>query len=411
MNSIRHGLRNVHRKKSRSAVLVLVLALSISAFVTMTAVDESVGRRLQDVQKNIGTQLELRPAGSYGLAHSSDDKNARYLPADLIGNISGKNFVSSAKGYLSMMGDFAGEHVIVMGIEPNAQLAIFGGTTGKIISGESLGSYGKNERAVLIGEGYAKRHKVNIGDSVKLKDSDVRVIGIFSSDTSYGDHGIFVPLGTMQEIFDLEGKLSSVFVDVNSMGNVGSAIGEIKNATSGVDIVDKDKASRDVVVASLGSIRASSSMGATFSLMIGSAIIFFIMLLVTRERKKEIGTLKAIGASNGGILKQFMAETMIIALAAAVVGIVFATAGGSAISSKLFSPGNILSDGQNNMKNLGAYAGSIDAYAMLAPISFNFSAANLAYVFAAAVMLGIIGVLYPAAQIFRMNPSEALKHE
>ncbi len=411
MNSIRHGLRNVYRKKSRSAVLVLVLALSISAFVTMTAVDESVGKRLQDVQKNIGTQLELRSAGSYGLAHSSDDKNARYLPADLISNISGKDFITSAKGYLSMMGDFAGEHVIVMGIEPNAQLAIFGGTTGKIISGESLSSYGKDERVVLIGEGYAKRHKVNIGDSVKLKDFDVKVIGIFSSDTSYGDHGIFTPLGTMQEIFDLEGKLSSVFVDVNSMGNVGSAIGEIRNATSGVDIVDKDKASRGVVVASLGSIRASSSMGATFSLIIGSAIIFFIMLLVTRERKKEIGTLKAIGASNGGILKQFMAETMIITLAAAVVGIVLATAGGSAISSKFFSPGNILSDGQSNLRNLGVYAGSIDTYALLAPISFNFSAANLAYVFAAAVMLGIIGVLYPAAQIFRMNPSEALKHE
>lgn len=433
MNFIHRGLKNIYRKKARTLVIILVLALSISIFVTMAAIDESVGKKLVDVQSSVGTQLELRPAGVYGLSHSrsSNDEGA-YLSDEIINKVQNLEHVVSAKGYLSTMGDFAEEHVMVIGVEPNAKLAIFGGTTGRIISGDSLNSYDNNDLVVLVGKGYTEKHDVKIGDTVKLKDTDVKVVGIFTSDTSYGDHGIITPLGAMQDIFNFTGQVSSVFVDVGSIKNVDSVTQQIKEATANdeVDIIDKDKDSREPVIASLGNIQTTSGIGATLALIIGSIIVFFTMLLVTRERKKEIGTLKAIGASNGDIIKQFIVETTTIAIVAAVIGLVLVSVGGSAVASAIFAQSDTASQmvteggfssygemmqahhsGGGGSRTGEGYMGSSDISNMSSPITFNFSLNSILYAFGIAILLSLVGMLYPAIWILKMNPAEALKYE
>lgn len=410
MGSFYRGVRNVFRSRARALAIMVVLGLSVSVALTMSSVEKSVGGRLDALRSDVGTQLELRPAGSYGLAHSSDDKGARYLPGDMVQKAAGIAGVRSTRGYLSMMGDFAGEHVIVMGIEPGARLSIFGGSTGRIVSGELLDSYSNADGVVLIGEGYAKRHKVSIGDTVKLKDAEVKVVGIFSSDTSYGDHGIFVPLGAMQRIFGLEGKLSSVFVDVDSIGNVNVVESQIKSSYEKVDVIDKDKPIRAAVAASLGSVQSTSRMGAALSLGVGSAIVFFTMLLVTRERRREIGTLKAIGASDSDIAKQFVFETLAMAIGAAALGILLTYAGGGYLAASFFpDAGSAAESAQKDMRNVAVYAGSSAVSSRLPAFSFELS--SVSYAVGMAFLLGAAGMLYPAVQAFRMKPAEALRHE
>lgn len=410
MNAVYRGLRNVSRSRARAIAIMVVLGLSVSIALTMSSVEKSVGGRLDLLRSDVGTQLELRPAGSYGLAHSGDDKNAKYLPEELVQKVSVLPGVRSSRGYLSMMGDFAGEHVVVMGIEPGASLSIFGGGTGRLVSGAFLDSYSSADGVVLIGEGYAKRHKVQTGDAVKLKDAEVRVVGIFASDTSYGDHGIFIPLGAMQRIFGLEGRLSSVFVGVDSISRVDSVTSQIKDASGPVDVVDKDKAVRAAVASSLGSVQAASRMGAALSVGVGSAIVFFTMMLVTRERRREIGTLKAIGASDMDIAKQFVFETLAIALGAAAIGLLLAYAGGGPVVASFFSDaGSAAESAQKDVRNLAVYSGA-PALSSQVP-AFSFGASSISYAVGMAFLLSAAGMLYPAVQTFRMKPSEALRHE
>lgn len=412
---IGRGLRNIYRNRARTLIVMLVLSLSVSVALTMSSVEKNVSGRLEALRSDVGTQLELRPAGSYGLAHSSDDKSVKYLPEGLVPAVSGLENVRAARASLSMMGDFNGEHVIVMGIEPGARLSIFGGSVGKLKSGTLLDAYSRTDPVVLVGDVYAKKHDANIGDKILLKDSEVTVVGTFSSDTAYGDHGIFTPIGNMQRVFGLDGRVSSVFIDVDSIGNVDSAISKIKDVSSSaaaakVDVVDKDKAARDGIAASLGNVQATSRLGAILALAVGSAIVFFTMLLVTRERKKEIGTLKAIGASDSDIIKQFFAETAAVALGAAVLGLLLTQAGGGAAASSLF-PNPASAASNKDIRNLGVYASDSGILSgAAAPMEFGFDASSVAYAAGIAFLLGIAGMLYPTIRTFGLSPAEALKH-
>ena len=64
-------------------------------------------------------------------------------------------------------------------------------------------------------------------------------------------------------------------------------------------------------------------------------IILLVMLYNVRERTREIGTLKAMGASNRTILEQFMFEGTLLSLIAGIIGIAIGTVGASAIGSLL----------------------------------------------------------------------------
>lgn len=409
------GLRNIYRNRARTLIVMLVLGLSVSVALVMSSVEKNVSGRLEALRSDVGTQLELRPAGSYGISHSSDDKGVKYLPETMVPAVSGIESVRAARASLSMMGDFNGEHVIVMGIEPGARLSIFGGSVGRLKSGTLLDAYSGTDAVVLVGDVYAKKHNANIGDKIMLKDSEVTVVGTFSSDTAYGDHGIFTPIGNIQRIFGLDGRVSSVFVDVDSIGNVDSVISKIKDvsseASAKVDVVDKDKPVRDGIAASFSNVAATSRLGAILALAVGSAIVFFTMLLVTRERRREIGTLKAIGASDADIIKQFFAETAAVALGAAVLGLLLTQAGGGAAASSFFP--NPASAASKDVRNMGIYASDsgVISSAAVTPVEFGFDASSIAYAAGVAFLLGIAGMLYPAIRTFGLSPAEALRHE
>lgn len=411
MNFIYRGLRNVYRSRTRTLVIIIVLSLSISVALAMGFVEKTVSGRLNELQSDIGTQLELRPQGAYGLAHSSSDKNAKYISGELLAQIDSMDHVRSANGYLSTMGDFAGEHLVIMGIEPKARLSIFGGGVGKLKAGELLDSYSDTDSVVLIGEGYAKRHNGRIGDKVFLNNSEVTIVGIFESDTAYGDHGIFTPVGNMQRIFNLEGRVSSIFVDVDSIKNADSVMSQIRNASDAVDIIDKDKPIRDTVIASFGNVRSTSNIGAMLSLAIGSAIVFFTMLLVTRERRKEIGTLKAIGASDMDLIKQFFVETVAISLIAATIGFFITYAGGDIITASFFSDAGNVQSTPKDIRNIGVYESVSGLEASIPKVSFAFDIPGVASAIGMAFMLSLAGMLYPVIQTFRMKPVEAFRNE
>ena len=122
------------------------------------------------------------------------------------------------------------------------------------------------------------------------------------------------------------------------------------------------------------------SLIAGISLLVGGIGVMNIMLVSITERTREIGTRKALGATNGSIRLQFIIESMVLYLVGGCLGIVLGL-------------------------TLGSVAASVLGYSATAPVAAIFVAVLFSMV------VGVFFGYYPANKAARMDPIEALRYE
>jgi putative ABC transport system permease protein len=127
-----------------------------------------------------------------------------------------------------------------------------------------------------------------------------------------------------------------------------------------------------------------------------------MMLYTVRERTKEIGTLKAIGFSNGTVMSQFMLEGVLLSLFAGVVGIAI-----SAIAAPTLS--GLLLPAATQVGITGNIGRSVTDATATAAVSLTPELVLIAL--GAAVLLGVLGSAYPAWRASRTRPAEAMRYE
>ena len=130
--------------------------------------------------------------------------------------------------------------------------------------------------------------------------------------------------------------------------------------------------------ATLGSLTAASLYGSLLLVAIGGGLIVFLMVLATRERIREIGTLKAIGAPNGAIAAQFIAEVIAVITLASAGAVLVAGALGLALRSAL-------------------------------GVNLSLDGTMVASIFLGALAFAVMGSAYPIAKAVRLSPVEAMR--
>jgi len=130
----------------------------------------------------------------------------------------------------------------------------------------------------------------------------------------------------------------------------------------------------------MGTISVALSVIAGISLLVGGIGVMNIMLVSVTERTREIGTRKALGATNGAIRLQFVVESMIVCLIGGVIGML-----------------------------LGAALGYFGSSLLGAPTLPSLSSIALAVGFSLAI--GVFFGYYPANKAARLDPIEALRYE
>jgi putative ABC transport system permease protein len=203
-----------------------------------------------------------------------------------------------------------------------------------------------------------------------------------------GDNLVVFPFTLAERLFSSKG-ISSFYVSANSSESVDMAQAAI---TSYMDRLIKSASSSTTYriynqSAMLETLSATTSMLtlmlggiAAISLLVGGIGIMNIMLVSVSERTREIGIRKAIGASRGNILSQFLIEALVVSVLGGLAGLLL-----SLIGVRVLAP--LLNE-------------SLAVSPVIAAIAIGFS-----------MLIGIIFGLYPANKASRLHPIEALRYE
>jgi putative ABC transport system permease protein len=171
-----------------------------------------------------------------------------------------------------------------------------------------------------------------LGRLIKVADSEFRVIGLMEhKGQSLGfdlDDLVMIPETTALDLFALDG-FNNIMARARDKADMSAAIADISEVLRRRhnDQIDFTVVSQDDLIGTFNAIMATFSMVllaiASIALIVGGIGIANIMLVSVRERTREIGVRRAVGATRGNILWQFLVESVVIALLGGILGLAF----------------------------------------------------------------------------------------
>jgi putative ABC transport system permease protein len=252
-------------------------------------------------------------------------------------------------------------------------------------------------RVVVLGATVADDLKLGadaVGTAVTINGLPFRVIGILQPKGGTGaqdpDDQVMVPIGVVQKYFVGSGTIRTIGISVASVDAMTEAKTAITTAlykqhnlasTATADFTILDQAQLLATATSIAGTLALLLGGiASISLVVGGIGIMNIMLVSVRERTREIGIRKAVGARGRDILAQFLIEALTLSLLGGLIGVVLGL-------------------------GISALIGQIAGW------GFAFSPTIVAVALLFSLAVGIVFGVWPARQAARLDPISALRWE
>jgi putative ABC transport system permease protein len=172
---------------------------------------------------------------------------------------------------------------------------------------------------VMVDDYFAGMKHVKVGDSIEILDHPFRVSGIV-------EHGKgarkFVPLATMQDLIGAPGRASVFYVKLDDPRNVDAVVEEIRQVPGmeNYSVRSMQEYLSMMTPENLPGFATAIRIVVAISMIIGFLVIFQSMYTAVMERTREIGILKALGASKLYIVSAVLRESALLAIAGIVLG-------------------------------------------------------------------------------------------
>jgi ABC-type lipoprotein release transport system permease subunit len=420
MNTISLSIKNLLRNPARLIIVALLISIPMFLVLVVNVFSTSITADTETLKENVNNTLQIRAKGAMGhvnMRHNQD----KLLPPSVLEEVKKVDHITKVESYLLAMSPLRGNNfAMIVGIDPGdtKRLETHGEVGGpRIIAGRDLETADKN--VGVIGQIYAKEFgitaqnfkptKITLDPSkssdliypVQGKASEVEIVGIYESGYVFGDMQLFIPKEIFREIYaPTSNELSWIFVTVDSSDNIAAVTSQLKNSIGTYADVFAPVNTADFISSSGNAITNIATIGTSVAVLLALIIIFFATLITVRERKKEIGTLKAMGASNARIVQQFLTESIILTLIGSGVAVMLFFVAGKSLAAPVLA----------NIINVFSSAAQQSPLSTL-DINNGISLSSLLLLVAVSIGVAIIGSLYSIITITKLSPVEAMRHE
>jgi len=385
--------------KLRAALTMLGVVIGVASVVALVSVAQGATKGISDRLQSLGTNLLTVNAGSTttGFTRGSAG-SATTLTLDDATAISQLDGVQAVEPELStsklVIAGSLNETATVIGTTPGyPTVRAYTMWVGTFLTQAAIDN---NLRVAVIGATTADNLGLDassIGSTIYVGGLPFDLVGIMQPKGGTGfnspDDEVLIPVSTARELFVGTNSVRSVGVSAASADQIDTVSAEITalleqrhGITTGVDDFSiSTQAQLLGTVSSVSDVLTLLLAGiASISLLVGGIGIMNIMLVSVRERTREIGIRKAIGARGRDILSQFLVEALALSLAGGLIGIAL---------------GVLASFG------IGLYAGW----------GFVFNPATVIVAVGFSLVVGIVFGVWPASQAARLDPVVALRYE
>jgi putative ABC transport system permease protein len=255
----------------------------------------------------------------------------------------------------------------------------------------------RNLRVAVLGASAAEDLELDedaVGTEISIGGLAFRVVGILQPKGGSGfqnpDDQVIVPIGTVSKYFVAGSTVRTIGVSVATVEGMDAATTAITSllrerhelaATDDADFSILDQAQLLETASSIsGTLTLLLGGIASISLVVGGIGIMNIMLVSVRERTREIGIRKAIGARGRDILAQFLIEALTLSLLGGFIGV-------------------------------GVGLGVSAAIGRIAGWGFALNPLTVAVAMAFSLAVGVVFGVWPARQAARLDPISALRYE
>ena len=390
---LRLALSRLRTSRLRAALTMLGVIIGVASVVALVGVGQGTTANITSRLAGLGTNLlTVSPTGRGGTTST----NLTLDDATAVGRLASIGAVApEISTTQTIRAGTESETVTVVGTtNAYASVRAYDVWQGSFLTPVSVD---QKLRVVVLGATTATNlglDATSIGKPVTIGGLPFQVIGILQSKGGTGfqnpDDQVMVPVGVVQQYFVGGKSVRSIGVSVakaDEMTTASAAITALlteRHGLSATDTADFNVFNQTQLLDAASSISGTLTLLlggiASISLIVGGIGIMNIMLVSVRERTREIGIRKAIGARGRDILAQFLVEALTLSLLGGLIGIVVGLAASGVI---------------------GQLAGW--------GFQFNPSTVVAAVLFSLAV--GVVFGVWPARQAARLDPITALRYE
>jgi ABC-type antimicrobial peptide transport system permease subunit len=399
------SLKNLRINKRRSLLTMLGLVIGIMSVILVMSAGAGAQSLITNQVKSRGTDQVVvlagasdsdgPPAQAFGVVITTLTEGDR----DALLKKSNVAHISHAAGYTSgnLIMQWGGEERNVTFTGANADYQVIENVT--VADGRFFSEAENKERehVMVLGSGVAREIFGNqnpVGENVKLGKKQFRVIGLLQPQSASifenVDDSVLIPLQTAQ--YDLLGIRHVSFIRTKLEGEqyIAQTVQEVKDTL--IDrhgeedfSVRNTAAALDILTNITDALKFFLVAIAGISLFVGGVGIMNIMLISVKEKTREIGLRKAVGAREGDILKQFLIETIVLSVLGGIIGLVLGVLISYVIAKGIQSVGY--------------------------DYSFIVSIPSVIVSLGIATLIGVVFGVVPARKAARLDPIDALRYE